>query len=76
MGFILSANTQGNLKQKGKAKHSQKVKEPQKDVFLYRVHRLIFSLTTIPKPKDVFLKEYVAGFWALALKFLHLLQAG
>lgn len=33
MGFILSVNTQGNLKQKGKAKHSQKVKEPQKMFF-------------------------------------------
>lgn len=61
-GFIVSASTQGNLKQKGKAKHSQKVKEQHKDAFLYQIHCLIFSYTTIPKPKNVLFKRLCGRF--------------
>ena len=65
-GFVLSANTQENVKQLGKAKHSQKVQEPQKDIlktFFCIKYILRFSpFTTIPKLKDVLFKRVCGRF--------------
>lgn len=51
MGFILSANME-----KKNLKPHQKVQEPHKDICLYQIHLLIFSLhklKDIPELKEV-----------------------